>query len=98
MLTGAPPMAGGPSGSFLCRQSHAPGLRADTVMATDPARYIEATIRADGRLRALSINPHAMYDLTAAQLADACLEAGCAGAVGRCAPRPVVAIARLTRR
>ncbi|MEV6377370.1 hypothetical protein [Micromonospora musae] len=45
------------------------------VTAADPAGYVEATIRPDGRLAALRIDPRAMYDLTAAELAGACIEA-----------------------
>ncbi|MGK5739995.1 YbaB/EbfC family nucleoid-associated protein [Micromonospora sp. URMC 103] len=48
---------------------------AKPVTAADPAGYVEATVRADGRLAALRIDPHAMYDLTAAELATACIEA-----------------------
>jgi hypothetical protein len=53
-----------------------PALRtAAPVAASDAAGYVQATVRADGRLLALWVNPHAMYDLTAEQLAEACLEA-----------------------
>ncbi|WP_422745108.1 hypothetical protein ACN27B_12805 [Micromonospora sp. WMMD754] len=45
------------------------------VTVTDSGRYVEVSMRHDGRLTALRINPHARYDLTAADLADACLEA-----------------------
>ncbi|MFI7210860.1 YbaB/EbfC family nucleoid-associated protein [Micromonospora maritima] len=45
------------------------------VTVTDSGRYVEVSMRHDGRLTALRINPHAMYDLTAPDLADACLEA-----------------------
>ena len=45
------------------------------VTVTDSGRYVEVSVRRDGRLTALRINPHAMYDLTAAELASACLEA-----------------------
>jgi hypothetical protein len=43
--------------------------------ATDSAGYVRATVGPGGGLQALHINPHAMYDLSAGQLADACLEA-----------------------
>ncbi|GAA5186939.1 hypothetical protein GCM10023322_34180 [Rugosimonospora acidiphila] len=42
---------------------------------SDPHGYVTATIGADGRLDGLTINPHAMYDLTAAELAKACTAA-----------------------
>ncbi|MEU8301227.1 hypothetical protein AB0C04_28560 [Micromonospora sp. NPDC048909] len=45
------------------------------VTVTDRGKYVEVTVRRDGRLSAFQINPHAMYDLTAAELASACLEA-----------------------
>jgi hypothetical protein len=45
------------------------------VSAADSAGYVCATVGPGGRLHALHINPHAMYDLSAGQLADACLEA-----------------------
>ncbi|MEV0726588.1 hypothetical protein AB0I37_27885 [Micromonospora purpureochromogenes] len=48
---------------------------ANAVTVTDPLGYVEVAMRRDGRLTALKINPHAMYDLTAAELASACLEA-----------------------
>ncbi|WP_406038378.1 YbaB/EbfC family nucleoid-associated protein [Micromonospora sp. NBC_00898] len=48
---------------------------AGAVTGADPAGYVEVTMRRDGRLTALRINPHAMYDLTAGELAGACLEA-----------------------
>ncbi|MEV4813191.1 YbaB/EbfC family nucleoid-associated protein [Micromonospora avicenniae] len=45
------------------------------ITAADPAGYVEATIRPDGQLAALRIDPRAMYDLTAAELAGALIEA-----------------------
>ncbi|MFC0506739.1 YbaB/EbfC family nucleoid-associated protein [Micromonospora costi] len=48
---------------------------ARAVTASDPGGYVEVTVRPDGRLAALRIDPHAMYDLTAAELASACIEA-----------------------
>ncbi|SIR73986.1 hypothetical protein [Micromonospora avicenniae] len=45
------------------------------ITAADPAGYVEATVRPDGRLAALRIDPRATYDLTAAELAGACIEA-----------------------
>ncbi|WFE53175.1 hypothetical protein [Micromonospora sp. WMMD1155] len=48
---------------------------AGALTVTDPRRYVEVTMRSDGSLSALRIDPHAMYDLTAHELADACLAA-----------------------
>ena len=58
-----------------------PGYPADDrataagTTATDGAGYVQATVLPGGRLHALYVSPHAMYDLTADQLATACLEA-----------------------
>jgi hypothetical protein len=52
-----------------------PSRPVDTVIAADAAGYVHATVRRGGRLHALSINANAMYDLSSAQLAAACLEA-----------------------
>ncbi|WP_089247667.1 hypothetical protein [Asanoa hainanensis] len=46
-----------------------------SATATDGAGYVQATVLPGGRLHALYVSPHAMYDLTADQLATACLEA-----------------------
>jgi hypothetical protein len=43
--------------------------------ATDNSGYVQATVAPGGRLYALYVSPHAMYDLTADQLAAACIEA-----------------------
>jgi hypothetical protein len=47
----------------------------DLISAADEHGYVRATVGHAGRLRAISIKPHAMYDLSADDLAAACLEA-----------------------
>jgi DNA-binding protein YbaB len=55
-----------------CRQ---PVTDAQTVAGSDPNGYVTAIVRPDGYLDGIHINPHAMYDLTAAELSRACTAA-----------------------
>jgi hypothetical protein len=50
-------------------------IYACTVTSSDPTGYVQAVVRLDGKLARLHIKPHAMYDCTATELADACTAA-----------------------
>jgi hypothetical protein len=75
---GQRPAAGAPQRAFdpLRDEQAAPGgTGARRISGTDPHGYVTATVDLDGRLTGLTINPHAMYDLSAGELGNACTAA-----------------------
>jgi DNA-binding protein YbaB len=50
-------------------------LMAQTVTATDPRGYVEATVTLGGRLSGVHISPYAIRDLAGVALGEACREA-----------------------